>query len=96
MLRVKPEQIWKARAAGKGAWRHVRVVHVAGDCVVLEYLDAPQVLDVRKTFTASQSIMLLTASDYQFVTNGSRKSDRRTRHPRTIAADQFRVIIESQ
>jgi len=93
MLRVKPEQIWRARARGEGPWRHVRVVHVAGDYVLLEYLDAP---DVRKTFTASQSIMLLTASDYQFVTNGSRKSDRCTRQPHTIVADQFRVIIESQ
>jgi hypothetical protein len=96
MLRVKPEQIWKVRVGGTDAWRPVRVVHVAGDYVVLEYLDASKILDLRKTFTASQSIMLLTAAEYQFVTNGSHKSYRCARETRAIGADRLGEIIESQ
>jgi hypothetical protein len=96
MLRVEPGQIWRVRVGGDGTWRRVYVVNVAGDSVALEYLNVSKVFDVRKTFAASQSAMLLTAADYQFVTKGPRKSRGRRPAPRTNTASELRVIIESR
>jgi hypothetical protein len=81
MLDVKPGQIWKVRSLEKDGWCRVRVVNVVLDSVELEYVDMSEVTNFyqtfNKTFTASRYVMLMTASDYQFVAGEIREGLRR-------------------